>query len=44
MPTTTPAREPVPTGDIDLFSDEARLDPYPRYAALRELGLSLIHI
>ena len=28
----------APVSDIDLFSDEARLDPYPRYSALRQLG------
>lgn len=28
----------APVSDVDLFSDEARLDPYPRYAALREAG------
>jgi cytochrome P450 len=28
----------IPTSDVDLFTDEARPDPYPRYAALREAG------
>jgi cytochrome P450 len=29
---------PVPIYDIDFFSDETILDPYPHYAAMRELG------
>jgi cytochrome P450 len=33
MTTTTPV-----TSDLDLFSDEALADPYPRYKALRDLG------
>lgn len=33
MTTTTPF-----TSDLDLFSDEALADPYPRYKALRDLG------
>ncbi|WP_411152575.1 cytochrome P450 [Streptomyces sp. A30] len=33
MTTTTPL-----TSDVDLFSDEALADPYPRYRALRDLG------
>lgn len=28
----------IPTTDIDLWSDETLLDPYPAHAALRELG------
>jgi len=28
----------TPVSDLDLFTDEARLDPYPRYEALRALG------
>jgi cytochrome P450 len=33
----------APVSDIDLFSDEARLDLYPRYSALRQLG-SVVHL
>ncbi|MBD9731221.1 cytochrome P450 [Streptomyces sp. H28] len=32
-----------PTSDIDLFADEVLLDPYPAYAALRDLG-SVVHL
>jgi cytochrome P450 len=28
----------IPASDVDLFSDAARVDPYPIYAQLRELG------
>lgn len=28
----------IPTSGVDLFSDEVLEDPYPAYAALRELG------
>jgi cytochrome P450 len=28
----------IPTSDVDLFTDQARLGPYPLYAALREAG------
>jgi cytochrome P450 len=28
----------APTSDIELYSDEALLDPYPRYQVLRDLG------
>lgn len=28
----------VPTYDVDLYSDEVILDPYPHYRALRDLG------
>ena len=28
----------VPVSDLDLFTDEARLNPYPAYAQLRALG------
>ncbi|CAH0146309.1 cytochrome P450 [Microbacterium sp. Bi121] len=28
----------APTSDIDLFADDVLVDPYPTYAALRELG------
>lgn len=28
----------VPVSDVDLFSEEVLLDPYPTYAALREMG------
>jgi cytochrome P450 len=43
MPDVKPARaenpaQGMPVSDIDLFSDEALLDPYPHYDALRELG------
>ena len=31
-------RTEVPRSDIDLFTDEARLDPYPLYDELRDLG------
>ena len=37
-PTATPATVTGPTSDIDLFTDEALLNPYPRYAALRAAG------
>ena len=33
----------VPSSDIDLFSDEVLLDPYPYYAELRELG-GVVHL
>jgi cytochrome P450 len=33
----------VPSSDIDLFSDEVLLDPYPYYAQLRELG-AVVHL
>jgi cytochrome P450 len=33
----------VPTADVDLFSDEVLLDPYPTYARLRELG-GVVHL
>ncbi len=33
----------VPTSDVDLFSDEVLLDPYPHYARLRELG-GVVHL
>lgn len=29
----------IPDSDIDLFSDAALPDPYPRYRRLRDLGL-----
>ncbi|MGW6461490.1 cytochrome P450, partial [Streptomyces sp. NPDC055078] len=35
---TAPAQAPVPSLDIDLFSDENLTDPYPAYARLRALG------
>lgn len=43
MPDVKPARaenpaQGTPVSDIDLFSDEALLDPYPHYDAIRELG------
>lgn len=28
----------IPASDVDLFTDEARIDPYPMYETLRELG------
>lgn len=28
----------IPVSDVDLFSDEARIDPYPIYRTLRDLG------
>lgn len=28
----------IPTSQIDLFTDAARLDPYPRYRELRDIG------
>lgn len=31
------------TSDIDLFADEILIDPYPTYAALRELG-AVVHL
>ncbi len=33
----------VPTSDVDLFSDEVLVDPYPYYAQLRELG-GVVHL
>jgi cytochrome P450 len=33
----------IPSSDLDLFSDEARLDPYPRYRALRAIG-PVVHL
>jgi len=36
------ANAPV-TSDIDLFADEILIDPYPTYAALRELG-AVVHL
>jgi cytochrome P450 len=33
----------VPSSDIDLFSDEVLLDPYPAFAELRELG-GVVHL
>jgi cytochrome P450 len=33
----------VPTSDIDLFTDEVLLDPYPYYSELRELG-AVVHL
>jgi cytochrome P450 len=33
----------VPSSDIDLFADEVLLDPYPRFAELRELG-AVVHL
>jgi cytochrome P450 len=32
-----------PTSDVDLFADDVLNDPYPTYAALRELG-SVVHL
>lgn len=32
-----------PASDIDLFSDEVLLDPYPAYTALRDLG-AVVHL
>lgn len=29
---------PIPVSDVDLFADEARVDPYPLYETLRGLG------
>ena len=28
----------APTSDLELYSDDALLDPYPRYQELRDLG------
>lgn len=33
----------APASDIDLFADEILVDPYPTYAALRELG-PVVHL
>lgn len=38
MATTAP-----PTSDVDLFSDDVLVDPYPTYAQLRELG-GVVHL
>ncbi|WP_344043823.1 cytochrome P450 [Nocardioides panacihumi] len=32
-----------PTSDVDLFADDVLIDPYPTYAALRELG-PVVHL
>src|SRR3954471_18444874 len=33
----------IATSDLDLFADEVLLDPYPHYAALRDLG-GVVHL
>jgi cytochrome P450 len=33
----------IPVSDVDLFSDEARIDPYPIYERLRETG-PVVHL
>src|SRR6478609_8186293 len=32
-----------PTSDVDIFSDDVLIDPYPTYAALRDLG-PVVHL
>jgi len=34
---------PPPVSDLDLFDDDVLIDPYPSYAALRELG-PVVHL
>lgn len=38
-----PTSSAVPTSDVDLFTDEARVDPYPTYDELRALG-PVVHL
>jgi cytochrome P450 len=33
----------TPTSDVDLFADDVLVDPYPTYAAIRELG-GVVHL
>ncbi|MFC5063784.1 cytochrome P450 [Actinomycetospora atypica] len=33
-----PPRSDIPVSDVDLFADDARVDPYPIYAELRDMG------
>jgi cytochrome P450 len=40
---TAAGTRPVPTSDVDLFADDVLTDPYPTYAALRELG-GVVHL
>lgn len=37
MPDTS-VRPDIPVSDVDLFSDDARVNPYPIYAELRDMG------
>jgi cytochrome P450 len=39
----TPADSSVPVYDVDFYSDEFILDPYPHYARMRELG-SIVYL
>lgn len=39
----TPATTDIPVDDVDLFSDEARIDPYPVYRRLRDAG-PVVHL
>ena len=34
----TPVRSAIPVSDVDLFADDARVDPYPIYRELRDMG------
>ena len=36
-------KAPIAVGDLDLFSDEVLLDPYPTYAALRD-SAAVVHL
>jgi cytochrome P450 len=39
IPTTPGGPVPdIPVSDVDLFTDDARVDPYPIYRTLRDLG------
>jgi cytochrome P450 len=39
IPTTLGGPVPdIPVSDVDLFADDARIDPYPIYRTLRDLG------
>jgi cytochrome P450 len=41
--TTEPTTSGIPADDVDLFSDEARIDPYPVYDRIREAG-PVVHL
>ncbi|HEY0935104.1 MAG TPA: cytochrome P450 [Trebonia sp.] len=41
--TSEPTVSGIPADDVDLFSDEARIDPYPVYDRIREAG-PVVHL
>ncbi|MDQ2812103.1 MAG: cytochrome P450 [Actinomycetota bacterium] len=41
--TSEPTTSDIPADDVDLFSDEARIDPYPVYDRIREAG-PVVHL